>query len=116
MSFLVNCRHLLMGAALAPYIQHLPKRLAMPALFFMCDERWVMALADVRQQAAKYNSRPCYLSLSASLYLTWEVFTALGAALGPTIGNVERYGLDMAFTNGRLGRLDPDFIQDAYKR
>jgi predicted branched-subunit amino acid permease len=50
MTFLVNCRHLLMGAALAPFIQHLPKRTILPALFFMCDESWAMALTD-RQHA-----------------------------------------------------------------
>lgn len=35
MTFLVNSRHLLMGAALAPFIQHLPKRKAFPAVFLV---------------------------------------------------------------------------------
>lgn len=102
MAFLVNSRHLLMGAALAPYIQHLPKRKAFPALFFMCDESWAMALSDTRQRlsagAPSGFSLPYYLGVSAGLYLTWICFTALGAAIGPTIGNVENYGFDMAFT------------------
>ncbi|MGO4831752.1 AzlC family ABC transporter permease, partial [Rhizobiaceae sp. 2RAB30] len=34
-TFLVNSRHLLMGAALAPMLRHLPKRKVLPALFFM---------------------------------------------------------------------------------
>lgn len=98
MSFLVNCRHILMGAALAPYLRHLPRRHVLPALFFMCDESWAMALADVRERAAKAVSLPYYLGLSAGLYLTWVVFTATGAALGPVIGDVEQFGFDMAFT------------------
>lgn len=98
MSFLVNSRHILMGAALAPYLRHLPKRRAIPALFFMCDESWAMALSDAKKQSFRAVSLPYYLGVSAGLYLTWVIFTAIGSLLGPTIGNVEQYGFDMAFT------------------
>lgn len=97
MSMLVNSRHLLMGAALAPYLRHLSKRRAIPALFFMCDESWAMALADAQRQSYNRLSLSYYLGVSAGLYLTWVIFTALGAALGPSIGDVKRYGFDMAF-------------------
>ncbi len=98
MSVLVNSRHLLMGAAIAPYIQHLPRRRALPALFFMCDESWAMALTDARQRASGHISLSYYLGVSIGLYLTWVIFTSLGAALVPRIGDLERYGFDMAFT------------------
>ncbi|MGE7155583.1 AzlC family ABC transporter permease [Methylorubrum rhodesianum] len=96
MTFLVNSRHLLMGAALVPHLRDLPKRQAFPALFFMCDESWAMGLADAKRRAAGF-SLPYYLGVSAGLYLTWISFTALGALLGPTIGDVTVYGFDMAF-------------------
>ena len=38
MTLLVNCRHLMMGAALAPLVRHLPARKILPSLFLMCDE------------------------------------------------------------------------------
>lgn len=98
MTFLVNCRHILMGAAFAPYLRHLSSRQAFAALFFMCDESWAMALADAKQRAAQRASVPYYAGVSAGLYLTWIAFTALGAALGPVIGSLEHYGFDMAFT------------------
>ncbi len=91
-----------MGAALAPYLRHLPKRRAFPALFFMCDESWAMGLADARRRLSAgvvpAFSLSYYLGVSAGLYLTWIVFTTVGAALGPIIGNVNAYGFDMAFT------------------
>ena len=100
-TLLVNSRHLLMGAALAPYLQHLPRRKAFPALFFMCDESWAMGLADARRRAAAgvHNafSLPYYLGAGIGMYLTWVVATAAGAALGPTLGDVEAYGFGMAF-------------------
>jgi predicted branched-subunit amino acid permease len=39
-TFLVNSRHLLMGAALAPFLRDLPKRKALTALFVVGDESW----------------------------------------------------------------------------
>ena len=98
MSALVNSRHILMGAAFAPYLQHLSKRKAIPALFFMCDESWAMALADAKQRSADRISLAYYLGVSVGLYLTWVIFTALGAFIGPALGDVERFGFDMAFT------------------
>ncbi|MCH7860232.1 AzlC family ABC transporter permease [Sphingomonas sp. NPDC092331] len=100
-TMLVNCRHLLMGAALAPYLRHLPHRRVLPALFFMCDESWAMGLADARQRADAGRPQPFslayYIGVSIGLYATWVVFTALGALLGPVLGDITRYGFDMAF-------------------
>lgn len=98
MSLLVNSRHVLMGAALTPYLRHVPRRRALAALFLMCDESWAMALADAKQRAASHISLGYYLGISVGLYLTWVIFTAIGTVLGPMIGDVERYGFDMAFS------------------
>lgn len=101
-TFLVNSRHLLMGAALAPYLQHLPGRKAFTALFFMCDESWAMGLTDARRRISAgvvpSFSLSYYLGASAGMYLTWVAFTTLGAIVGPWIGDVHAYGFDMAFT------------------
>jgi branched chain amino acid efflux pump len=100
-TFLINSRHLLMGAALAPHLKHLPKRQVLPALFLMCDESWAMGLSDAQQRSATRHqlgfSLPYYLAVAAGLYLTWIVSTAIGAALGPAMGDVKVYGFDMAF-------------------
>lgn len=95
-TFLVNSRHLLMGAALAPLMRHLPKRKALPALFFMCDESWALVLADARK-ARSGLSLGYYMGVSAGLYCTWVVFTTIGTLAGPVLGDVTRYGFDMAF-------------------
>src|SRR6202007_1128968 len=53
MSFLVNSRHILMGAALAPRMRHLPLPQALAALFLMCDEIWALALSDAKDRRAE---------------------------------------------------------------
>lgn len=78
------------------FIRHLPRRKAFPALFFMWDESWAMGLADARK-AGNRLSLGYYMGVSLGLYLTWIVFTAIGALVGPILGDVTRYGFDMAF-------------------
>lgn len=101
LTLLVNSRHLLMGAVLAPFLKHLPRRKALPALFFMCDESWAMGLADARRRAAlgleQAFSLRYYMGVSLGLYFTWIAFTAIGAMVGPLIGDLEAWGLHMAF-------------------
>jgi hypothetical protein len=71
------------------------------AVACLCDESWAIGLSDARQRSAAGHelgfSLPYYLAVAAGLYLTWIVSTAIGAALGPAMGNVNAYGFDMAF-------------------
>lgn len=99
-TLLVNSRHLVMGATLAPRLRHLPRRRVLAALFLMVDESWAMALADAQAKGggpASGFSMRYFLGVSAGLYASWVVFTALGALLGPVLGDIQRWGLDMAF-------------------
>ncbi len=101
-TFLVNSRHLLMGASLAPYLKHLPNRKVLPALFFMVDESWALSLADAQKKQAQLGYRaafsmPYYAGLCFCLYLMWVGFTTLGAMTGPVLGDINRFGFDMAF-------------------
>lgn len=95
-TFLINSRHLLMGATFAPFVRHLPKRQAFIALFFMCDESWAMSLADAKRSQT-HLSLGYFSGVAGCLYATWVVFTTLGSLLGPILGDVTQYGFDMAF-------------------
>ena len=101
-TFLVNSRHLLMGASLVPYLRHLPNKKVFPALFFMVDESWAVSLADAqkRQSIRGYQQAfymPFYAGLCFALYIMWVGFTSLGAIIGPVLGDINRLGFDMAF-------------------
>ncbi len=65
-TFLINSRHLLMGAALAPYLKHLPKRQVLPALFLMCDESWAMGLSNAQQRSVPG------INLASACPTTWR--------------------------------------------
>lgn len=100
-TLLVNSRHILMGANLVPYLKHLPNRKALPALFFMCDEVWALSVTDAKR---KYHlppkeafSVPFYAGLSFALYAVWVGCTTLGGAIGSSLGDISKWGFDMAF-------------------
>lgn len=97
MTLLVNSRHILMGAALTPYLKNLPKRKVLPVLFFMCDESWAMGFADAKKSTYQKFNYYYYIGASLGMYITWVTFTTVGAYVGPLIGDVTHYGFDMAF-------------------
>jgi 4-azaleucine resistance transporter AzlC len=98
MSMLVNARHILMGAAFAPLMRHVALPRALASLFLMCDESWAMTVADANSRRANHISMPYYVGMGVLCWLTWIAFTTLGALMGPVLGDIRQYGLDMAFT------------------
>lgn len=92
---LINSRHLLMGASLAPRIACWRHRTALPALFLMADEVW--ALAETRARVAMLEPA-YYFGLGLVLWFNWVLWSGAGALLGPLLGNPTRYGADFAFS------------------
>jgi 4-azaleucine resistance transporter AzlC len=94
-ALMVNLRHVLMGAALAPHVRGWSRGAIYGGLFFMADEIWAFAL---RRGAETPLAPAYYLGLSLPLYLGWIATTTLGAIFGGVLQDPARYGLDFAFT------------------
>lgn len=100
MTFMINSRHILMGAAFAPYLRDIPLKKMVPALFLMTDESWAMSLADCQKRQAQglpAFSLAYYMGVSLTLYVVWIMCTTLGAVIGPSLGDVSKWGFGMAF-------------------
>jgi 4-azaleucine resistance transporter AzlC len=91
---LINSRHLLMGAALAPNMGAFGRTRAYLSLFFMADENWAMAM---RRAAAGPLTASYYLGLSVPFYLSWVLWTTVGNLIGGVIADPKRFGFDFAF-------------------
>ncbi len=100
-TLLINSRHILMGATLAPFLRRFPRSKALMALALMCDETWALTLADAREREKRglfpSLTLPFYFGVAICLWLTWIASTAVGAMIGPALGDITRYGFDMAF-------------------
>jgi 4-azaleucine resistance transporter AzlC len=91
----VNLRYLLMGAALRPWFARLTTSQAYGSVFFLTDEDWALAMADLRSGAG----RGAYLlGAGLALWTLWVAATVLGATAGGAVGDPARFGLDFALT------------------
>jgi len=94
-TFLVNLRHVLMGASLVPHLRHAPQKQAYAVLFLLADECWAMAM----RRASKERLTIFYLlGLGLVLWLNWIAWTTTGAILGHTLEDPATYGFDFVFT------------------
>ena len=95
-TLLVNLRHVLMGAALAP---HLGKLNRWQRLFFVSihsDETWAMALQRTAHTGQALS--PAYvLGMIVPFYLQWPVWTLVGALAGGLVDDPGVYGFDFVF-------------------
>ena len=94
-TLMVNARHLLMGASLAPKIAHLDRPRSLLALFLLADETW--ALAERRAAEARL-SFGYLMGLGGLLWLNWLAWTGIGAVFGALVRDPAVYGFDFAFT------------------
>lgn len=94
-TLLINARHVLMGASLAPKLGRFswPQRLA--GLYFLTDESW--ALAERRAQHSPLTP-PYWFTVAALLPIAWVGSTLVGAMAGSLMGDPQRIGADFAFT------------------
>ncbi|KFN04157.1 branched-chain amino acid ABC transporter permease [Bacillus clarus] len=92
--FVVNLRHLLMSAALAPYLMKIPFLKNMIIGSQITDETFGVAV----QHAAKtgYLSERWMLGLHVTAYVNWIIATIMGGLFGEWIPDPHVYGMDYA--------------------
>ncbi len=103
-TLLINLRHLLMGASLAPYLTRLP--LARQALlaFVMVDESYAVTMDRIARHGYSDSHQ---LGASAALYVAWFLATVAGVLLGEYIPDPLAWGLDFALPATFLAMLVP---------
>jgi 4-azaleucine resistance transporter AzlC len=82
---IVNLRHVLYSASVAPYVQHLPLRWKAFLAYLLTDEAYAATIVHYEEAGVAPTGHWFSLGAGASLWLTWQVSTALGIFLGTTI-------------------------------
>jgi 4-azaleucine resistance transporter AzlC len=100
-TLLINLRHVLMGASLAPKMPA-SLRQKLVAFFFMTDESW--ALAE-RRSLERPVSLAYWFAMAVVLPIGWVGSATIGAVLGTLLGKPERLGADFAFTALFIGLI-----------
>lgn len=92
---LINLRLIMLTASLRPWLKSLPARIVYPTLHIVSDEAWAVAMTLYRNGA---RDAGILLGCNLAIVFAWFPATAVGYALGGTIGDPAALGLDFAFT------------------
>jgi 4-azaleucine resistance transporter AzlC len=103
-TLIVNARHLLLAASLAPYLRRegVWTRLGLAAQ--LTDESYALG---VRQFLSGRGSAAFQLGANLSMYLVWQCSTLAGVLLGRALPDPAAYGLDLVFPLTFVGLLVP---------
>ncbi len=93
-TFLVNLRHLLMSAALAPSLGHLRRFQQAFFAFELTDETFAVHSVDFENEKSPPPKR--IFATNATAHLSWISSSVLGAWTGSILTGLEAWGIDYA--------------------
>ena len=100
-ALVVNARHLMYSAALAPTFQRQPRWFRWFGPYLLIDQ--LFALTTVRLEEEPDSFRAYYLAAGATFWILWSVVVALGLLLGPVVP--EGWNLEFAIPILFIGLL-----------
>lgn len=92
--FVVNLRHALYSASIAPYTRHLPLRWKALLAYLLTDEAYAVSIAHYRREGEVTYKHWHLLGAGLALWTSWQISTAVGIFLGAQIP--AEWGLDFA--------------------
>ena len=99
---LLNARHLLYSAALAPWLRDrpVPKRALMAHL--LTDEAFALSIAHF-QRIRRADDRGYWIGAIAATFIPWNLATLAGVTIGGQLTDPSRLGLDVVFPAAMAG-------------
>lgn len=104
-TFMVNLRHVLYSASLAPFVSHLPARWKWLLAYLLTDEAFATVVVHYHQPGPVAHRHWFFLGAGLGLWLPWQLSTAAGIFLGAAIP--ESWGLDLTLALTFIGIVVP---------
>ena len=79
----INTRHVMYSAALAPTFRRQPRWMRWIGPFFMVDQTFALAALQTHRSPADF--RRYYLTVALTLYAIWNIVVPLGMLVGPVV-------------------------------
>jgi 4-azaleucine resistance transporter AzlC len=107
-TFVVNVRHALYGASLAPYMKHLSQRWLLPLAFWLTDETYATVIGTWNNPHDDAPYKAWYhLGSSVLMYTNWNLWTLIGVLAGGLFPDATAWGLDFAMVVTFIGIVVP---------
>jgi 4-azaleucine resistance transporter AzlC len=99
---LLNARHLLYSAALAPWLRTTPRPRRALMAHLLTDEAFALSIAHF-ERLGRSDERGYWIAAIASTFVPWNLATLAGVTLGAQIPDPARLGLDVVFPAAMVG-------------
>jgi len=106
-TLVVNLRHMLYAATLAPHTKNLSQRWLLPLGFWLTDESFVVVIKRYLQPDESPHKHWFYLGSAVFMYTNWQLCTYIGIIAGGLIDDPLKWGLDFAMIVTFIGMLVP---------
>jgi 4-azaleucine resistance transporter AzlC len=106
-TFIVNIRHMLYAATLAPHVRSLGQRWLLPLGFMLTDEAFVVAVDRYNRPDGSPYKHWHFLGNALFMYVAWALSTAVGLLAGSILPDTTGWGLDFAMVVTFVGMLVP---------
>jgi 4-azaleucine resistance transporter AzlC len=109
-TFVVNLRHILYSATLAPYVAHLPARWRWALAGLLTDEVFAVAYAHYQKRPAGETGPHYFFGSGVAMYLNWQMWTLLGLLFGAAFPGLKSLGLDFAMVATFIAIIVPQLV------
>ncbi len=96
--FVVNIRHALYSASVAPYIAHLRPAWKYMLAYFLTDEAYIVAITNYEKNGISDTRHWYFLGAGVTLWSSWQVSTLVGILVGGGIGENWPVGFALPLT------------------
>jgi 4-azaleucine resistance transporter AzlC len=99
---LLNARHLLYSAALAPWLRGVPRIRRAVMAHLLTDESFALSIAHF-ERIGRADERGYWIAAILSTFIPWNLATFAGVTVGGRIPDPTRFGLDVVFPAAMVG-------------
>jgi 4-azaleucine resistance transporter AzlC len=98
----INARHLLYGAALAPWVADRPRSVRALMAYALTDESFALGLRQFRE-LGRADLVGYWIAAVAVVWIPWNLSTMAGVLIGGAVPDPTRLGLDLVFPAAMAG-------------
>jgi 4-azaleucine resistance transporter AzlC len=102
LTFVLNARHLLYSASLAPRLRRIPFLRRAFMAHFLTDEAFALSAAHFHR-IGRVDVPGYWIAAVVGVFIPWNLATIAGALLGSAIPDPTRFGLDIVFPAAMAG-------------
>jgi 4-azaleucine resistance transporter AzlC len=109
-TLIVNLRHVLYSATLAPYVSHLPARWRWTLGALLTDEVFAVAYSHYRHTQPGELGPYYFLGAGVAMYVNWQIWTLAGLLFGAAFPRLQSLGLDFAMVATFIAIVIPQLV------